>query len=141
MSMFTSAMFLEAMENTCRNIHEWALSKGFWDEKERLFSIDGCQGEQEVKIKTRPWNFGEKIALVHSELSEALEKHRKHLGKGEKDAPDEHCPEHGGVEIELADTVIRIMDLCGKMKIDLGRAIMSKMAYNQNREHKHGKGY
>ena len=52
-----------------------------------------------------------------SELSEALEKHRKTIGKGQPDQPDEHCPEFGGVE--FADVVIRLMDLCQKMNINL----------------------
>ena len=98
------------------DIHAWAIDKGFWD-------------------GGYTWSFGEKIALIHSELSEALEKHRKGIG------PDEHCPEFGGVAIELADAVIRILDLCGKMKIDLGRAILAKMEYNRTRPRKHGKAY
>jgi NTP pyrophosphatase (non-canonical NTP hydrolase) len=124
--MFSTAMFLETFENLRDNIHAWAREWGFWPDG------NGILG---------PWNFGEKIALIHSELSEALEKHRKHLGKGLPDTPDEHCPEFGGVTIELADTIIRILDLAGKMRLPLGEAILAKITFNRTRPKKHGKAY
>jgi len=72
-------------------------------------------------------NFGEMIALVHSELSEALEAHRK-------DLMDDKLPHRKGVDVELADALIRIFDIAGGLNIDLGRAVMEKMFYNRNRE-------
>ena len=74
--------------------------------------------------------FGLKLALVHSELSEALEGARK-------DKADEHLPHRKSVEVELADAGIRIADLAGAMGLDLGAAIAEKMAYNAQRaDHK-----
>ena len=71
-----------------------------------------------------------KIALIHSELSEALEAHRKNL-------MDDKLPHRQGVEVELADAVIRIADLAGALGLDLGGAIAEKMIYNENRlDHK-----
>lgn len=81
------------------------------------------------------FNFGEKIALIHSELSEALESYRK---RGIME-PDDHCPQHPHVAIELADAIIRCFDLAGRLDLDLGRALHDKMVYNVGRPHKHGK--
>lgn len=78
--------------------------------------------------KTR--NFGEVIALMHSELSEALEGYRKNL-------MDDHLPARRMVEVELADAIIRILDTAGAMGLDVPGAMRDKLAYNQTRaDHK-----
>lgn len=82
-------------------------------------------------------NFGEQIALVHTELSEMLEAHRK----GQGDQPDEHCPEFTKLEIECADALIRLLDICGAYGWRVDEAVAAKHAYNKTREHKHGKRY
>jgi NTP pyrophosphatase (non-canonical NTP hydrolase) len=75
-------------------------------------------------------NKGELIALMHSELSEALEAIRK-------DKMDDKLPTRKGEEVELVDCIIRIFDYAGAYGLDLGGAFMEKMAYNQNRaDHK-----
>ena len=74
--------------------------------------------------------FAEKLTLVHSEVSEAVEGHRKGL-------MDDKLPHRPMAEVELADAVIRICDLAGAMGYDLGGAIAEKMAYNAIRpDHK-----
>lgn len=76
-------------------------------------------------------NFGELIALCHSELSEALEGNRKNL-------PDDKLPHRRMDEVELADCLIRIFDLAGALGMDLQGAYAEKMAYNAQRaDHKH----
>ncbi len=68
-------------------------------------------------------NVGELLCLVHSEISEALEGHRKNL-------MDDKIPGRKMFEVELADAVIRILDICGGMGLDLEGAYREKMAYN-----------
>lgn len=70
-------------------------------------------------------NDGELIALMHSELSEALEALRNHAKKDE-------------LAEELADCCIRIFDYCGARRIDLQQAIKKKIKKNRLRPHRHG---
>lgn len=75
-------------------------------------------------------NFGEVVALMHSELSEALEADRKGL-------MDEKIPHRDGREVEFADCIIRILDTCEAMGFDLAGAIIEKNRYNKKRaDHK-----
>jgi NTP pyrophosphatase (non-canonical NTP hydrolase) len=71
-----------------------------------------------------------KLALIHSEVSEGLEGHRK-------DKMDDHLPHRKMLEVELADAVIRIFDLAGGLGFDMGATIAEKLAYNAQRaDHK-----
>lgn len=132
MSMFNTAMFLELLETLGRSIHEKMKRQGFWNEDKN--------------------NIPEKLALAHSELSEALEAFRK-PHPDFKINETQWWSEDGGVShnydksynhpegfgIEMADAAIRIMDICAFLKIDLGQAILDKMTYNDTRPYKHGK--
>jgi NTP pyrophosphatase (non-canonical NTP hydrolase) len=91
------------INNLCKQAFETAKSKGWHDE---------------------PRETGTLLALVHSEVSEALEADRK--------GDQENFVE------ELADVCIRIFDLCGSRNIDLEKAILDKMDRNKGRTHKHG---
>ena len=76
-------------------------------------------------------NKGELLALIHSEISEALEGERK-------DLMDDKLPHRKMAEVELADALIRILDYCGGFGYDIQGAVDEKMAYNATREdHKH----
>ena len=74
--------------------------------------------------------FPTRLCLIHSEISEAMEGHRKGL-------MDDKLPHRPMAEVELADALIRICDLAGAMKYDLAGAVAEKLAYNRSRaDHK-----
>ncbi len=103
-----------------------------------------------------PKNIGEMIALLHSELSEALECDRKDRyanADNEIWARLDASPDKVSFadlfretvkdtfEDEIADTFIRLLDVSGFLGIDIQRHIEYKMKYNETREFKHGKRY
>ena len=81
---------------------------------------------------------GELVALIHSEVSEALEAYRI---KGRDGISESWFSESGkpeGFVYELADVLIRVADLCGEFELDLEGALESKLAYNETRPYRHG---
>ena len=75
-------------------------------------------------------NFGEVVALMHSELSEALEADRKGL-------KDDKLPHRDGREVEFADCIIRILDTAAALGLDVAGAVIEKNRFNRQRaDHK-----
>lgn len=99
--------------------HDTATEKGWWDLPDR--------------------NVPELLALIHSEVSEALEAYRD-VGIEQLDRVwyDESGYKPEGFTVELADVLIRIADLCGEFNLDLEQALTEKMAYNKTRSYRHG---
>lgn len=96
-------------------VHENARVKGFWDASP---------------------NIGEKIALIHQELSELLQAYR--------DDPKAPCDKPIPLtceEEEMADVYIRLLDLAAHRGIDLQRCAVIKHVYNTTRPHKHGRKF
>ena len=102
-----------------QRVHQNAISKGWWDEER---------------------NFGETIALMHEELSEALSEYRHGRSYTEIYSTTElngiQKPE--GIPVELCDTIIRILDFLGSLDIDIDSVMASKIAYNETRPYRHG---
>lgn len=105
-----------------KKVHQTAVEHGWWENTTR----ENCP-------------IPEKLCLIHSEVSEALEEHRNGtepiyinglLDNGAKK------PE--GIAVELADAIIRILDLAGFMEWDIEKALEIKMAYNETRPYRHG---
>lgn len=84
-------------------------------------------------------NFGETIALIHSELSEALEHSRDGKLPGEVWVDEKGKPD--GIGVEIADAIIRCLGWAGENDVDIDRLVAEKMAYNATREFLHGRTY
>lgn len=100
------------VDEFAREVHGLAVEKGWWDS---------------------PRSFGDTIVLIHAELSEAIESYRK--GEVpvffEGDRPD-------GWAVELADAMIRILDVLGDANLDPSAILKAKHEYNKTRPYRHG---
>lgn len=73
-----------------------------------------------------------RIALMHSELSEALE------GLRAGNPASDHIPEFNCAEEELADVIIRVMDIAEIRGWRVSQAVLAKIEFNRTRPYKHG---
>jgi len=110
---------MESLDDLAYKCNLTSRAKGFWDHE--VLDVDPAE-MREIK---NPSIYGEKIALMHSELSEALEACRD----GDRDQEEE----------ELADTIIRILDYCHARGFSMDKAVYAKMERNTQRPHLHGR--
>ncbi len=106
-----------------RKAHANAKAHGFWEDWEQ---IDSLPAEFD-KDRWRDALISTRLLLIISEVTEALEA----LRRGDR----------AGFREEIADTFIRLGDLCGGLNIDAELMILSKMRLNESRPYKHGKRF
>ena len=110
-----------------KDIHDSNAVAGWWTDLETGINLanEACKGTRLGKAIV-----AEKLCLIHSEVSEAMEGARKNL-------PDDKLLHRPMIEVELADAVIRIADLAGALNLDLGGAVQEKLEFNRHRpDHK-----
>lgn len=129
-----------------RGLNQWR------DDVHRLAVEKGWHEDRDI---SDPHVLGSMLALIHSEVSEALEDVRK--GKLElmfqgtagalahSEMSGEELERYKalalkpvGLPSELADIIIRVLDMCGALGIDIEQAVTVKHAYNATRSHRHG---
>lgn len=76
-------------------------------------------------------NVPTKLMLIVSEIAEAMEAHRTN-------STSDKIPPFSGLAEELADAVIRIMDLGFMLQLDIADATLRKVEYNKSRPYRHG---
>jgi len=104
---------MKSIAKWCKEIHQVAVEHGWWSTDRQ---------------------FPEIAALIHSEVSEAFEEYRKTINHPRYNPEGKPV----GMDFELADIVIRVMDYCEHFGIDLELAMKEKHEYNKGRSYRHG---
>ena len=127
-------MMIAALQN---QVHIWSRSKGWWEG----FDFTALPRALAETPFAKPPNMDQaavnyiasKLLMIGTEVSEAAEALR--VGDFDSHSPDGK-PE--GLKSELADIIIRVVDLAAALGMDMEHALTEKMAYNHTRPYRHG---
>lgn len=128
----TAAKGVRTITDLVEDSHERAKRKGWWDDC--MIPVPAADGLSEILRDFVLDKIPEKLALIHSEVSEALEDYRKGAMATVLAGNDKPC----GFPSELADICIRVFDLAGALDINLEEEIMLKAGFNERRPQRHG---
>lgn len=123
MKMMSGCMRIVMINQLAHDIHEWAISKGFYD-REYIRYVDPVTGDVEGKVRNESLP-SEKLLLAVSEICEAQDAMRDGNYVLETE--------------EIADAIIRLLDYCAWRNMDIEKMINDKMSVNENRPHLHGR--
>ncbi len=134
-----------------QKVHEDNVRKGFYDEHKDLMKLLILKSSPAQTKSYLQAFIDQRLALIGSETGEAVECNRKNLranlkgvvsnfeGEDFKQAFKVHVKDT--LEDEIADIIIRCLDLAGFLEIDIQKHVDLKLKYNKLRAHKHGKAY
>lgn len=126
----TSPVKLNNLTDMAKEIFESNYHVGWWNQDDMKNLSRPLYPTSLKYSKEGSLLISSKLALIHSEVSEALEGMRKGL-------LDDHLKDEEQFGVELADTIIRILDLAGATQVNIGYLVAKKIAYNQTRpDHK-----
>lgn len=119
--------YADALNELAREIYDINESKGFWD--------DPFADENELTVPA-------KIMLIVDECSEALQVHREVYDDADEDLVSKMTPmQEDDFTEELADVIVRTLDLAAAYDLDIGSSLIAKIEKNRSRPHKHNKRY
>ena|SRR5690349_6160343 len=132
---FDNHQFVVAFNRVQKRTNQTAHDKG-WYESALKDVVDSfafrSETEARCKAELQGIEDARRIALMHSELSEGLE------GLRHGNPPSDHIPEFSAIEEELADCIVRIMDISQERGWKVAEALIAKAKFNQTRSHRHG---
>lgn len=126
--------FVTAFKSMQADAHKTAVDKGWHDKRNELIKLvdDHSSSDRDgMRSFATKLVISQMLCLCHSEISEGLEGLRK-------DLDDDKIPEFSMLEAEIADTIIRFMDLAEAFNLRVAEAVVAKARMNKGRDHLHG---